>query len=122
MNKQKITKKLELRALAQAQKAFSRRGLSMLLTGKISHSQFKNKTSAQAEALAQHFAKYEPSFRSQHLFLMAVSDAKSPKTLWDWCVCHAFDGDMELYSYYKENKAEIKRMYTEAAERVAKSI
>ena len=94
----------------------------MLLTGKISHSQFKNKTSAQAEALAQHFAKYEPSFRSQHLFLMAVSDAKSPKTLWDWCVCHAFDGDMELYSYYKENKAEIKRMYTEAAERVAKSI
>tara|TARA_B100000212_G_C27361197_1_gene528287 strand:+ start:755 stop:916 length:162 start_codon:yes stop_codon:yes gene_type:complete len=53
---------------------------------------------------------------------MAVSDAKSPKTLWDWCVCHAFDNDMELYSYYKENKAEIKRMYTEAAERVAKSI
>jgi hypothetical protein len=53
---------------------------------------------------------------------MAVADAKSPKTLWDWCVSHLFDGDMEMYSYYKENKAEIKRMYIEAAERVAKSI
>tara|TARA_R100001440_G_scaffold9898_2_gene18258 strand:+ start:668 stop:829 length:162 start_codon:yes stop_codon:yes gene_type:complete len=53
---------------------------------------------------------------------MAIADAKSPQSLWDWCVSHAFDGDMKVYSYYKEDKAEIQRIYTEAAERVAKSI
>ena len=122
MNKQKITKKLELRALAQAQKAFSRRGLALLLAGKISHSQFEDKTSASASALAQHFSKYEDCYRERKRFLMAIADAKSPQSLWDWCVSHAFDGDMKVYSYYKEDKAEIQRIYTEAAERVAKSI
>ena len=83
---------------------------------------FKRTNEPNATKFDQLIAKYESEFATNQQFKLAIANAKSPKSTFEWLVYHGFSGNFEAYNYFKNNTDELNKLYRAAAQNVANNL